>query len=168
MDATIRQATDMDWPGIWRIFRRVVASGDTFSYPPDITEVAAKQLWMMPKSAENPRQATYVVLTDGVIAATAFLKPNAPGLGDHVANAGFMVDPDQGGRGLGRRLAEHILAEARRMNFAAMQFNYVVSSNARAVHLWQSVGFRIIGTLPGAFRHATRGPTDVHVMWREL
>jgi ribosomal protein S18 acetylase RimI-like enzyme len=49
-----------------------------------------------------------------------------------------------------------------------MQFNFVVSTNESAVKLWQDLGMKIVGTLPGAFRHATRGYVDVYVMYQEL
>ncbi|HEY2786177.1 MAG TPA: GNAT family N-acetyltransferase, partial [Fimbriiglobus sp.] len=88
--------------------------------------------------------------------------------GSHVANAGFMVAPDARGRGVGRAMGEFILAEARRLGFAGMQFNFVVSTNAAAVALWNDLGFRAIGTVPRGFRHAALGPVDVLVMYRDL
>ena len=99
---------------------------------------------------------------------TAILKPNQPGLGAHVANAGFMVASSANGRGVGRRLAEHVLHQARASGYRAIQFNAVVSSNIRAVRLWQSLGFEIVGTLPGAFRHRRLGYVDLYVMYRTL
>jgi len=96
------------------------------------------------------------------------LRPNQPGLGNHVANAGYMVAPNARGQGIASRLCEHSLEQARYAGFTAMQFNFVVSSNAAAVRLWQRHGFVIVGQLPGAFRHVTLGPTDVYVMHRHL
>jgi ribosomal protein S18 acetylase RimI-like enzyme len=93
---------------------------------------------------------------------------NRTGLGDHVANASFMVAPEAHGRGIGRLLGEHCLDEARRRGFAAMQFNFVVSTNAAAVALWKKLGFAIVGTLPRAFRHARLGLVDAYVMHRDL
>src|SRR5258705_12510700 len=92
--------------------------------------------------------------SDGIV-ATAVVKPNQVGLGDHVANASFMVAPSCAGRGLGRQLGEAIVARARELGYEAMQFNAVVSTNVRAVALWRSLGFDVVGTIPGAFRHAT-------------
>ena len=96
------------------------------------------------------------------------LVPNQPGLGSHVANASFMVAPGSSGKGAGRQMGLHCLDEARRRGFRAMQFNFVVSTNARAVALWQSLGFAIVGTLPGAFRHRDLGYVDAYVMYRPL
>ena len=104
----------------------------------------------------------------GSIVGTYILKPNQPALGARVANASFMVSLDARGLGVGRRMGEHCLDEARRLGFCAMQFNFVVSTNQAAIRLWQQLGFRITGTLPGAYRHARLGFVDAHVMFREL
>lgn len=105
---------------------------------------------------------------DGRVVGTYVLKPNQPALGSHVANASFMVSPVARGSGVGRSMGEHSLAEARRLGFRAMQFNFVVSTNEAAVRLWQRLGFGIVGTLPGAFRHARLGFVDAYVMFQEL
>jgi GNAT superfamily N-acetyltransferase len=118
---------------------------------------------MLPPPAE-----VWVAEERNRIVGTAILKPNQPGLGDHVANAGFMVDPAASGHGVGRRLAERILERAREVGYTAMQFNAVVGTNARAVALWRSLGFEIVGTVPGAFRHRVHGPVDLHIMYRRL
>jgi len=99
---------------------------------------------------------------------TYILKPNQPALGSHVANAAFMVLPAARGSGVGRRMGEHCLAEARRLEFRAMQFNFMVSTNEAAVRLWQQLGFQIVGTLPEAFRHSQLGFVDAYVMFRML
>jgi ribosomal protein S18 acetylase RimI-like enzyme len=96
------------------------------------------------------------------------LRPNQPGLGDHVANCGYMVAADARGQGIASAMCEHSLDAARHAGFAAMQFNFVAAANTTAVKLWQRHGFEIVGTVPGAFRHATLGPTDIHVMHRFL
>jgi GNAT superfamily N-acetyltransferase len=111
---------------------------------------------------------TYVAEEDGGVVGTYILRPNQSGPGSHVANAAFMVARDAEGAGVGRRLAEHCLTEARRIGFRAMQFNFVISTNTRAIHLWNQLGFKIVGTLPGAFRHPEKGYVDVYVMYRSL
>jgi ribosomal protein S18 acetylase RimI-like enzyme len=102
------------------------------------------------------------------IVGTYILRPNQSGGGSHVANAAFMVAPEARGQGIGRAMGEHCLSEARRLGFRAMQFNFVVSTNQSAVRLWQQLGFKIVGTLSGAFRHPERGYIDVYVMYRSL
>jgi GNAT superfamily N-acetyltransferase len=104
----------------------------------------------------------------GRILGSALLRPNQPALGDHIANAGFMVDPDAAGRGIGRRLGTYVLDEARRLGYRGMQFNAVVESNTAAVALWRSLGFTVLATVPEAFRHATLGPVGLHIMYRSL
>ena len=104
---------------------------------------------------------------DGVV-GTAYVKPNMVGQGDHVANAGWMVHPDRQGEGIGREFAEWVIEQARRLGFTAMQFNAVVSVNTAAVRLWQSLGFEIVGEIPGAFRHPSAGRVPIYVMYKEL
>jgi L-amino acid N-acyltransferase YncA len=158
----IRRATDADWPGIWAIFHAVVATGDTYAYPPDMSEADARQTWM------NPGLATYVAERGGEIVGTYVLKPNQPALGAHVANAGYMVRPGAFGGGIGTGMAEHSLAEARAAGYRAMQFNAVVSTNTRAVALWQRLGFDVIGTVPEGFHHRELGYVDTIIMYRRL
>src|ERR1043165_6072706 len=116
------------------------------------------------KATPSPKADT----EDRGVIGTYILRPNQLGPGSHVANAAFMVAPDAQGSGVGRKMAVHCLSEARRMGFRAMQFNFVVSTNTRATDLWQQLGFKIIGTLPGAFLHPEKGYVDVYVMYRSL
>jgi L-amino acid N-acyltransferase YncA len=159
---TIRDAQDSDRDAIWAIFRATVAPGDAFVYDPNTQRQEAMAYWF----ADGTR--TYVAETDGRILGSYILRANRPGLGNHVANAGFMVDPASRGSGVGRAMGEHALSEARRLGYRAMQFNFVISTNESAVHLWQQLGFKIVGTLPGAFRHARNGFVDAYVMFRLL
>jgi L-amino acid N-acyltransferase YncA len=159
----IRLARDGDFDGIWEIFHAVVAQGDTYTYDPGTTKEEARAIWMAPGSI-----FTYVALQDGEVVGTYTLKANQPGLGSHVANCGYMVHPAHSGRGLGRRLCEHSLEQARQEGFLAMQFNAVVSTNERAVALWKKVGFAIVGTVPKAFQHRKLGLVDLYVMHRFL
>jgi L-amino acid N-acyltransferase YncA len=162
---TFRRGFASDWPQIWPIFRAVVAGGDTYPYLPDISESDARAAWL---SNRATRRVTYVAEIDDVIVGTAYLRPNQIGLGDHVANAGWMIDPAEAGHGIGRLFALFILDEAKRLGYQAMQFNAVVATNERAIRLWTSMGFAIVGTVPDAFRHATNGLTDIHIMYKKL
>ncbi len=164
----IREAdAEVDWPnGIWPIFQNVVAAGDTYAFSPEMDEPSARAAWMLPSPAK-----VFVAVDEerGAILGTSFVKANQPGLGAHVANAGFMVASHAAGHGVGRALAEHALDWARSAGFAAMQFNYVVSTNARAVALWKRLGFTVVGTIPQAFAHRSLGRrVDVFIMHRFL
>ncbi|MDB5306958.1 MAG: ywnH [Gemmataceae bacterium] len=159
---TIREATAADWPAIWAMFRQVVGAGDAFAYDETTPEEAARQLW-----AELPAVA-FVAEVDGTVVGTYYVRPNQPGRGSHVANAGYMVAAAARGRGLASALCGHSLDTARRLGFRAMQFNFVVSSNEAAVRVWEKHGFAVVGRLPKAFRHAARGFVDALVMYREL
>jgi GNAT superfamily N-acetyltransferase len=158
----IRPATRGDWPVIWKIFRSVIKGGDTYAFSPELDEESAQRIWFATGAQ------VFVSEREGQVAGTFFVKPNQPGLGSHVANAGFMVDPQLQGTGIGRAMAEFALAWAREQGYRAMQFNFVVSTNTGAVALWKKLGFAIIGTIPKGFRHAQLGYVDVYVMYREL
>jgi len=159
---TIRPATDADFDAMWPIFQEIVAAGDTYVFAPDTPRADALAYWF------GPGIASWVVEAEGRIVGMYKIVRNQPGLGSHVANASFMVAPSYAGRGAGRHMGLHCLREARRSGFRAMQFNFVVSTNSGAVALWRSLGFAIVGTLPGAFRHRDLGYVDAYVMYRSL
>lgn len=168
MNFLIREAkSESDWlTGIWPIFQEVVHAGDTLAFSPDTDEQSAREYWLLPAPA---RVFVAVGEPDGAILGTSLVKPNQAGLGGHVANAGFMVAPSAAGCGVGRALAEHAISWARQANFSAMQFNFVVSTNSRAIALWKNLGFSVVGTLPLAFQHQGLGRrVDVFVMHRFL
>ena len=158
----IRPANQSDEDAIWDIFHAVIATGDTYVFDPEMSRSDALAHWF--QSGFH----TYVAESDGRVVGTYLLKANQPALGSHIANAAFMVSPKARGLGLGRRMGEHCLNEARRLGFRAMQFNFVISTNAPAVRLWQQLDFTIVGTLPGAFRHSQLGFVDAYVMFRTL
>jgi len=163
-DVSVRAATAEDWPAIWPFLRRIVAEGETYCWPRDIAEADARAKWMH----QPPGRTLVAVDGDGAVLGTAETHPNQAGPGSSVANAGFMVDPAHSGRGVGRRLAEHVLDQARADGYRAMQFNAVVETNANAVALWRSLGFAILATVPEAFDHPTHGPVGLHLMHRHL
>jgi ribosomal protein S18 acetylase RimI-like enzyme len=158
----IREIAAADFGLLWPVFRNVVAAGDTYSYPPDITFEEAQRLW----TSGDAR--CFVGEVEGRCIGGYMLRPNQPGLGDHVANAGYMVTPSMRGRGVAGAMCAHSLVRARAAGFTAMQFNYVVSTNESAIRLWQKFGFAIVGRVPKAFRHTTLGLVDVLVMHRFL
>jgi L-amino acid N-acyltransferase YncA len=160
----IRDATADDWPAIWPFFRQIMAAGETYAYDPEMTESAARQMWLV----SPPGAAVAAVARDGAVVGTASMYANRPGPGAHVASASFMVDPARSGRGTGRALGEHVLEWARRSGFRAIQFNAVVETNEPAVALWRSLGFSVIGTVPQAFAHPTHGLVGLHIMHRFL
>lgn len=158
----VRKAQESDFDAIWLIFHEVVQRGDSYAYDPDITRQQAHSIWM------GDGVNTYVACIDDQVVGTYILKPNQPGLGSHVANAGYMVKAGHQQKGIGRMMCEHSLEEAKRSGFSAMQFNFVVSTNESAIALWKKLGFSIVGTLPKAFRHRDLGLVDAYVMHRFL
>ena len=159
---TIRPATSADADAIWRIFHAVVAGGDTYTFLPGTPGNDAVEYFL------GAGIRSWVLEDEGHVIGMYKLIPNYGGLGSHVANASFMVDPAAQGKGAGRMMGEHCLDEARRAGYQAMQFNFVVSTNTAAVELWKKLGFQIVGTLPKAFRHAVLGDVDAFVMHRFL
>lgn len=158
----LREIAADEFPRVWPFFQPIIAAGDTYVYPPDLTVEQASAMW-----TTAPARC-FIAERNGNVLGCYRLAPNQLGLGDHVANGSYMVAPDARGQGIASILCEHSLAQARQSGFTAMQFNCVVASNTSAVKLWLRHGFRIVGTVPGAFRHAQLGPTDIHVMHRTL
>ena len=159
----IRDATADDWPAIHPIFARMVAEGRTYAYPEDLSAAAARALWM-----EQPPGRTVVAVDGDVVLGSAKMGPNRPGRGAHVATASFMVDPEQAGRGVGRALGRHVVDRLTADGYRRIQFNAVVETNTAAVHLWRSLGFEIVGTVPEAFDHPEHGLVGLHVMHLSL
>lgn len=164
VDVHLRDATAEDWPEIWPFLHRIIAAADTYTWEPDVTEQQARATWM-----QSPPGRTFVATdADGTVLGTAKMHPNQLGPGAHVANASFMINPEHSGRGLGRALGEHVIEQARADGYRAMQFNAVVEANARAVELWRSLGFEVLGTVPEGFRHPVKGYVGLHIMHRRL
>lgn len=163
LDIAIRPIGPKDWRDTWKIIEPVFRAGDTYSFPTDITEQQAYDIWI-----ESPR-GTYVAVDDaGQLVGTYFLKANQPGQGAHVCNCGYIVAETARGKGVASAMCEHSQAEASRLGFRAMQYNLVVSTNDSAIRLWQKHGFDIVGTLPAAFRHPKKGYVDAHIMYKQL
>lgn len=165
----IREAVPGDWPAVWAIMEPVVRAGETYCWDPGMDEEAGRSEWLPGPAGPDPTLRVLVAVdATGEVMGTAQLHANRGGPGGHVANASFLVSADAGGKGVGRGLAEFVLEEARSTGYTAMQFNAVVQTNERAVQLWTSLGFRTVGTVPGAFLHPVAGPTGLHIMHRFL
>jgi ribosomal protein S18 acetylase RimI-like enzyme len=158
----IRPATGRDKGAIWAIMEPIIRAGETYTLPRDMGKANALAYWL---SVEHE---VFVAEESGEIVGTYFLQANQQGGGGHVANCGYMTAVTATGRGVARAMCEHSLGRARSRRFRAMQFNFVVSTNTRAVRLWQSFQFEIVGTLPKAFLHPTLGHVDAFVMYRDL
>jgi GNAT superfamily N-acetyltransferase len=160
--ALVRSATASDHEAIWRVMEPIIRAGETYSLPRDMSREEALAHWFAPD------RSVFVAEGEGEVLGTSYLRANRPGPGAHVANAGFMVAEGANGRGVGRALGEHALQTAGARGFQARQFNFVVASNARAVKLWQRLGFAIVGRAPDAFQHPHLGLMDALVMYRKL
>ena len=155
-------AVSDDYDQIWEIIQPIIRQGDTYVYDPKMTKEAMRAVWM------SPNNRVYVARFEREVVGTYFIKDNQPGLGAHVANAGYMVHPKKRGQSIGRKMAEHSLQEAQQIGYKAMQFNLVVSTNLPAIRLWKKLGFQQVGILPKVFHHQEQGAVDALVMHRFL
>jgi L-amino acid N-acyltransferase YncA len=159
---TIRAATAGDHDAIWSILEPVIRAGETYTVPRDMSREQALAYWF------GEGHEVYVAEDSGEVVGTYYLRANQKGGGSHVANCGYMTASHATGRGVARAMCTHSLERARQRGFRAMQFNFVVSTNERAVRLWELCGFRVVGVLPDAFRHPAAGFCNALVMFREL
>ena len=158
----IRPALQHDAAAIWSILEPIVRAGDTYALDPQMSEADALAYWL------GPEKETFVADDEGAIVGTYYMRPNQAGGGSHVCNCGYMTIPTATDRGVARLMARHSLDHARVNGYRAMQFNFVVSTNERAVGLWESLGFSTVGRLPLAFKHPTLGYVDALVMFQSL
>ncbi|WP_326841224.1 GNAT family N-acetyltransferase [Streptomyces sp. NBC_01558] len=160
----IREAKATDWPAIWAFFQPIVTAGETFTYPVDLGKEEGSEWWLLPAPAR-----TVVAVDDaGKVVGTAKMNRNHLGNASHIASASFMVDPAFEGGGVGRALCAHAMEWARAAGFRGMQFNAVVETNERAVGLYRSLGFEVLGTLPAGFHHPRHGYVGLHIMYCAL
>jgi ribosomal protein S18 acetylase RimI-like enzyme len=159
----IRPFRDTDWATVWPILQSTFSAGDTYAFDPSSSEADIRRAWI-----DVPQKTFIAVDASGAILGTYFIKANQPGLGSHVCNCGYVVAARAQGQGIATLMCERSQAQAIEMGFRAMQFNLVVSTNERAVALWQRLGFEIVGTLPGAFHHRREKYVDAFVMFKVL
>ena len=161
-DVTIRPATRADEAQIWAILEPVIRGGETYALPRDMTRKQALDYWFAPANT------VLVAEAGGAVLGTYYLRPNAMGGGDHVCNCGYATAPAAQGMGVARTMLADSLDRSRAAGFRAMQYNFVIATNTRAVDIWQRAGFEVVGRLPGAYRHPTEGYVDALVMYRRL
>ncbi len=159
----IRPILPADWASVWPLLHSTFQSGDTYAFATDSTEAEIHRAWV-----ELPAATFVACNSNGQVLGTYYLKANQPGLGSHVCNCGYVVSPKAQGQGVAAAMCRHSQAQAVKLGFRAMQFNLVASSNLRAIRLWQRLGFAVIGTLPGAFRHSQLGYIDALMMYKTL
>lgn len=161
-DLTIRHATKADHAALVDILLTVFRAGDTYTIDPDVSPEDALTYWC------GPEKATFVAEADGALLGTYYIRPNQAGGGAHVCNCGYITAPEARGKGVARAMLAHSLEEALRQGYRAMQYNFVVSTNTRAIATWERAGFDIVGRLPEAFHHPTEGYVDALVMFKPL
>jgi len=158
----IRPAELMDGDAVWSVLESVIREGETYTIPSDASREEALSYWF------SECNEVFVAEDETQIVGTYFLRANQKGGGSHVSNCGYVTAPTAVGRGVAQAMLEHSISLAKERGFRAMQFNFVVGSNERAVKLWQRNGFQIVGTLPDAFLHPRNGYVDAYVMYRNL
>jgi len=158
----IRKSLAADEDEIWEILKSIIHEGDSFVYSPLSTKGEMLGYWL------DKKKHTYTALIGDKIVGTFFIQDNQPGLGSHIANAGYATSPKAYGQGIGKQMGIFSLEEARRLGYKAMQFNIVVKTNERAVKLWKDIGFKIIGEIPDAFQHRALGSVNAYIMYQKL
>jgi len=158
----IRKASENDYDKVWEIFQAVIKSEDSYVFRADTPKSDLQKHWFA------DYMETYVFEEGNKILGTYIIKPNQIDLGNHMANASYMVHPEAQGKGIGRKLGEHSLKIAKKTGYLGMQFNIVISTNIAAIKLWEKLGFEIIGTSPNAFMHSELGLVDTFIMFREI
>lgn len=158
----MRPAEERDRDAIWGILEPAIRAGETYTLRRDLTRPQALDYWF------SPGHEVFVADEAGTVVGTYYMRANQQGGGSHVANCGYMTARDASGRGIARLMCAHSLEHARHRGFRAMQFNFVVTTNQRAIRIWQSFGFETVGRLPGAFLHPTLGYVDALIMFRDL
>lgn len=162
MTPTIRLAIPEDDDAIWAILKPTIEAGDSFTADPKGGRAGAFAYWRAPGAVN------FVAETGGRVVGTYYLKPNQGGGGAHVCNAGYCTAPEARGKGIARALLTHSLDEARRRGFRAMQYNFVLATNLRAIDTWLRAGFVEVGRLPGVFLHPEQGYVDALVLHKHL
>ena len=158
----IRAAESSDFEGVWGIFNEVIHAGDTYVFDETTNKEAFANLWFA------PNLKTYVAVDSNTLLGTYIIKPNQPGRGSHIANCSYMVKNSFQNKGIGDALCRHSIETGKSLGYTGIQFNVVVSSNTRAIKLWEKNGFQIIGTTPKGFQHKTLGLVDTHMMFKSL
>ena len=158
----ITPATSADEERIWALLQPVFSAGDTYAVDPLIDREAAIAYWM------EADKTAFILRIEGQAVGTYYIRPNQPGGGAHICNCGFITAPSARGKGVARRMLEHALIEAKQQGYRAMQFNFVLASNQRALALWQRNGFATIGRIPRAFLHPKQGYVDALILHRSL
>ncbi len=151
-----------DADAVWAILEPMLRAGETYAMPRDWSREGALAYWL------GADKQAFVAEDQGEVLGVYYLRTNQMGGGAHVCNCGYVTAPAAQGRGVARAMAEHSFETARALGYRAMQYNFVVSTNERAVALWKRYGFEVAGTLPGAFEHPERGYVDALVIFRAL
>lgn len=159
---SIRKADSQDQDTLWEIICPIIRTGGTYVFDPNSSREKMLDYWI------NDDKITYVAEIEGVFLGTFYLKANQPDLGNHVCNAGFMVSEKASGKGIGKAMGKFAMLEAKRLGFEAMQFNFVIKTNEKAVVLWKSLGFEVIGEIPEAYRHPLLGLVPALIMYQKL
>lgn len=158
----IRGAVDADAPAIWRIIEPMIRGGESYALPRDLGEAEALRYW------RDPQNEVFVALEGDAVVGTYFIRPNQQGGGSHVCNCGYVTAATATGKGVAKTMCLHSLEHARARGYRAMQFNFVVASNDRAIRLWEHLGFTTVGRLSEAFLHPRLGFVDALIMSRRL
>lgn len=158
----IEPMTEQLFQSFWPVFKSIIEEQKTYAFDPSMRFDDACRLWCIDSTT------AWAAVENETVLGSYFLRPNAQGPGSHICNCGYMVAPEARNKGIAATLCRHSQKTAVKKGFSAMQFNCVVSSNTTAVRLWQSLGFKIVGTVPEGFNHKELGFVDTYIMYKKL
>lgn len=152
-----------DFKEIWPLLQPTFAAGETYPLPMDVTADAVKTYWF---SAD--KRVFAARLENGEVVGTYYIRPNQPGLGAHICNAGFVVSGKHGGQGIGTAMGRHALETAKKWGYRGMQFNLVAANNLPSLRIWEKLGFEKIGKVPEAFYYKGQKFVDAYILFKRL
>lgn len=141
----IRKYNPNDLPSMIAIWNEVVEDGIAFPQEELLDDVTGADFF-------SSQSYCGVADDDGRILGLYILHPNNVGRCGHICNASYAVSSDVRGKHIGEQLVLDCLKKGRELGFRVLQFNAVVETNIHARHLYERLGFKQLGTIPGGFR----------------
>lgn len=161
MDVIIREYTEKDLPQMAEIWNDVVREGNAFPQERSIDAEEAAKFFAAQSYAG-------VAEMDGEVVGMYILHPNNVERCGHISNASYAVKAGKRGHRIGEKMVRDCIAQGKRLGFRILQFNAVVATNMAAVKLYDKLGFKRLGTIPGGFRMKDGTYEDIILFYIEL
>ena len=163
MGIVIREYQTEDVTAAITIWNQVVEDGVAFPQEENLTEETGDAFFK-----EQTYTGIAVNTDNNEIVGLYILHPNNVGRCGHICNASYAVDRESRGLHIGEKLVSDCLAQGKAQGYRVLQFNAVVASNVHARHLYERLGFKQLGTIPGGFRMKDGSYEDICPYYHEL